>query len=253
MTSIARAEAAAPPWQSWLLLGVYSLLALLPLRLVWLPYEETLNRFLYEDFFYYLQVARQLVEGNGSTFDGTAPTNGYHPLWMLLSIGAYKLAGHGGAIYTMLTAAALLHLAQAYLIFDILKRHGRSLAAHGAAGFLLLNYRAIACNVCGLETPLQGLFLLLTLRLLFEQRGRLSVAGALRWGALLGLGVWARFDLGLLAMLVLAYIGLEPRFAPTLFQRAKLAAAAGASAFAGLVPWFAFSLATSGVLLPNSR
>jgi hypothetical protein len=35
-----------------------------------------------DDFFYYLVVARNIVEGHGSTFNGIVPTNGYQPLWL---------------------------------------------------------------------------------------------------------------------------------------------------------------------------
>jgi hypothetical protein len=38
----------------------------------------------WDDFFYYLQIARNLAGGLGSTFDGISPTNGYHPLWLLV-------------------------------------------------------------------------------------------------------------------------------------------------------------------------
>jgi len=37
-----------------------------------------------DDAFYYFQTARHIVAGNGSTFDGTYPANGYHPVWMIL-------------------------------------------------------------------------------------------------------------------------------------------------------------------------
>jgi alpha-1,2-mannosyltransferase len=40
----------------------------------------------FDDFFYYLQVARNIATEFRSTFDGTNPTNGYHPLWMLMIV-----------------------------------------------------------------------------------------------------------------------------------------------------------------------
>ena len=40
------------------------------------------NFFYEDDSYFYLQIARNISQGFGSTFDGINPTNGYHPLWM---------------------------------------------------------------------------------------------------------------------------------------------------------------------------
>ena len=50
------------------------------------PFELLLEHILYEDFFYYLGVADHVVRGDGATFDGTAPTNGFHPMWMAVCV-----------------------------------------------------------------------------------------------------------------------------------------------------------------------
>ena len=39
-----------------------------------------------DDLYYHLTAARNTAAGHGSTFDGSHPTNGYHPLWMLACI-----------------------------------------------------------------------------------------------------------------------------------------------------------------------
>ncbi|RME22092.1 MAG: hypothetical protein D6798_16635, partial [Deltaproteobacteria bacterium] len=41
---------------------------------------------LWDDSFYYLEIARNIAAGRGSTFDGLQPTNGYHPLWMAICV-----------------------------------------------------------------------------------------------------------------------------------------------------------------------
>ncbi len=43
-----------------------------------------LLRFAQDDFYYYLKPAQNLAAGHGPTFDGTTPTNGFHPLYFLL-------------------------------------------------------------------------------------------------------------------------------------------------------------------------
>jgi hypothetical protein len=62
----------------------------------------------FDDSFYYFGIARNVVRGLGSTFDGVHPTNGYHPLWMLLCTVPYAL-GLGG-----MTAVRVLLAAQAW-------------------------------------------------------------------------------------------------------------------------------------------
>ena len=44
---------------------------------------NTSHLFLPDDAYYYLQIAKNLHDGWGSTFDQINPTNGYHPLWLL--------------------------------------------------------------------------------------------------------------------------------------------------------------------------
>lgn len=39
-----------------------------------------------DDGYYYFQIARNLAQGAGSTFDGVNPTNGYQPLWLFLLV-----------------------------------------------------------------------------------------------------------------------------------------------------------------------
>src|SRR5215471_14491586 len=44
----------------------------------------------FDDAFYYFGIARNVALGHGSTFDGINPTNGYHPLWMLVAVPFFK-------------------------------------------------------------------------------------------------------------------------------------------------------------------
>jgi hypothetical protein len=59
-----------------------------------------------DDSFFYMQVASNIHEGNGSTFNQITTTNGYHPLWMTACIGSF-FAGGGSRV-------AALHFAIAF-------------------------------------------------------------------------------------------------------------------------------------------
>ena len=80
----------------------------------------------FDDSFYYFQIARNLAEGEFSTFDGgITRTNGYHPLWMLLivpfhwafdreaalfAIKAFEIMLVAGGIALVVTATRLTRL-----------------------------------------------------------------------------------------------------------------------------------------------
>ena len=89
-------------------------------RLVFIAYlsaGESFMAIVPDDAFYYFTIARNIVEGYGSTFDRLAPTNGYHPLWLLVLVpiflipiaklpaalvasdGARYCAWHGAAVW----------------------------------------------------------------------------------------------------------------------------------------------------------
>ena len=69
-------------WAPWILTAQMAISILLAVisKYPWFDY-------LRDDFFYYLIVAQNFASGHGSTFNGIVPTNGYHPLWMLVLAG----------------------------------------------------------------------------------------------------------------------------------------------------------------------
>src|SRR6476661_2191655 len=77
-----------------------------------------------EDGYYVLTVARNTARGVGFSVDGTTWTNGFHPLWAVLSSIAFVLAGDAsepairillgvGAIVTILSALSWASIAGA--------------------------------------------------------------------------------------------------------------------------------------------
>ncbi|MBI2705058.1 MAG: hypothetical protein HYX32_07180 [Actinobacteria bacterium] len=57
---------------------------------IWLAlilfWQESPFALTFDDAWYYLTIGRNLNSGRGSTFDGINLTNGYHPLWQLVSV-----------------------------------------------------------------------------------------------------------------------------------------------------------------------
>ena len=55
-----------------------------------------------DDAFYYFQIARNLADGEFSTFDGgITRTNGYHPLWLLLITPCYWVFDRDAALFAI--------------------------------------------------------------------------------------------------------------------------------------------------------
>lgn len=62
----------------------------------------------FDDAFYYFEIARNFAHGRGSTFDRLYPTNGYHPLWMLLCAPVFAGSAAGvGVVRAILVAQTL--------------------------------------------------------------------------------------------------------------------------------------------------
>ena len=79
--------------------------------------------FVQDDFFYYLKVASNVASGNGSTFNGIVPTNGYHPLWMWTLAGMIRI-GHGIRFVPIFLGASiwLATMASYFLANSLLKK-----------------------------------------------------------------------------------------------------------------------------------
>jgi len=174
---------------AWALFGAY---ALYYLYLAFgLPMDRVVNGLL-DDSFYYLQVARNVAQGHGSTFDGVEPTNGYHPLWMLCLVPIYWVTGADSdlAVRLALLFAAVLSLGSLLLLRSLLRRVASEWAV--CLAYLLWSWP----RFFGLSQNLLESSLLLLLLLAFA---RLAVARAVRGrtpllGLILGLAALARLD-----------------------------------------------------------
>ena len=107
--------------------------AALRLGLIWTGWCD--NRVVADDAFYYFTIARHLAAGHGATFDGLAPTNGFHPLWLLLLTPVFALtgvlrAGSWVGVHLALSLCALLDIASGALLWRLLRRLGSPRGAH---------------------------------------------------------------------------------------------------------------------------
>lgn len=219
-----------------------------------MPFETSLSHFLIEDMFYYLTVARNVLAGMGPSMDGVHATNGFHPLWMLMLTGITFLTGGEPflTVHLVLGLALFFHWLGLGLLVACVHRLLGSLTALAVAAVLTLNYRLLSIPLGGLETALAGAMVMLVTVLYVFGRPLESTRGAVRLGLLLGFTFLARFDTLLFGLVLLGFAALSGGTGTGARRRLVLTSVAGTVALVVCLPWFAFSLKTTGVLLPAS-
>ncbi|MDP8256050.1 MAG: glycosyltransferase family 39 protein [Candidatus Alcyoniella australis] len=193
-----------------------------------------------DDAFYYFQIARNIVNGVGPTFDGSVATNGFHPVYMALLLPLFAIWPEGGdapvrAAMLLLAAAWLATAVPLYLIGRELC--GRAAGLFAALMFCLSPYTAVISGM-GVESPLAVLVMAwaaywqLT-RVRAQPDAPLKRVVVL--GALLGLAMLCRTDSGLICVVLGLDLLWSMRSRPTRALRNALVCAATA----GLVfaPW----------------
>jgi len=164
--------------------------------------------FLADDAFYYFQVARKIAAGLGSTFDGVHATNGYHPLWMLVSTAAFRIfPGPTAPLVALDVLQVLLLFGSAVALYRALREIDARAAAFTAVLFLAsTDTRGIL--FLGMESTPAFFFTACLLVIALRGEGRAFVpanarAAAVQFALLLGLAL-SRLEAGLFAFLWLA-------------------------------------------------
>lgn len=121
-----------------------------------------------DDSYFYLQIANNFAHGRGSTFSGVEPTNGYHPLWMLVIALVSRISplGKGALIYEICILQFVLMLVGFAVILRIFGKARMhvfwSVAIYEA---IYLGKGTLSLMEIWLTTPLLLLSVLLLMRL----------------------------------------------------------------------------------------
>ncbi len=210
-----------------------------------------------DDAFYYFKIARNVVESRGMTFDGLAPTNGFHPLWLVVLLPIVAIFGSstvtplhaGGVVLAFIAAATTIPL------FLLARRTGGSAAGLLTAGMWTVSPYFVFHGMNGHETGLAGLFAI-TLVAYYVLREEAPSRGSARrtivLGILGGIAILARLDTALLlgAISIDILIGgfTSGRFVPALRRIALM----GGVVVLIWVPWGIVSHTQTGEWLPTS-
>lgn len=216
------------------------LIGLLHLPVVFSPINYLLTWFNTDDAFYYFVPARNVAAGRGFTFDGIAPTNGFHPLWMFILIPIFALPGQILPLRVLAALLVLLNAGTALLMFRLARRHLSSgTALLTALAFSLLPIIHNETTKGGVEAGLNAF----CLALLLNRLAKTDLArprGALIAGGAAALAFLARLDNVFLVGLAGAWLAgrawfaLRPPAAPGAGNRLGMAARRGAAYFVPL-------------------
>ncbi len=207
---------------------------------------------LYDDSFYSFEIARHIAEGDGSTFDGTTPTNGYQPLYVFLLVPVYWLAGGNATapIYVALLGSALCNMLTGWILFRLLRNYASLRAAFFGLALWCFGPAIVRQAVNGLETSLAMLLVAASVEYYLGVYRRAAVPTrrqCLTLGALLGLAIFARVD----AVLLAAALGIDALVRGGARARRPLLFVGLAAAIV-MTPWCVGSRILFGSILPES-
>jgi hypothetical protein len=189
-----------------------------------------------DDAYYYFQIARNAAAGAGLSFDGLAPTNGFHPLYAWLCVPLFWIwPDHAWVpVHAALTILALCTAATAWMLF----RLGQECASERAGAlmslFFLTSPFVWLLPLRGTEEALGTLLLVASAAVTTRVGRRPTLAGSIALGALLGGAMLARSEYVLWAgPVTLWWLWRTRNLGWTL--------ACGATASLVLSPWLAWS------------
>jgi hypothetical protein len=149
----------------------------------------------HDDAFYYFTIARHLAHGDGSTFDGLTPTNGYHPLWLWLLTPLFRLSADPMTMLLWIKLVCAGCWAVSIMLVCSIARHLEAVAETSPVLLLLVPLRQLWLG--GMETALAVTLVLVAIHQALGDRVVSDPTGARRWptALLLMLAVLARLDL----------------------------------------------------------
>jgi hypothetical protein len=205
-----------------------------------------------DDASYYLTAARNLAAGRGLTFDGIHPTNGFHPLWLLMLVPLFLLHATPETMIRLVALLQAILLSLAYLVFwrTQSKLFSARTAAITAIPFVYFVF--LPC-INGMESAL----LILMIAILYGYGLHLTQTQpnwrrAALLGLILGCVLLARLDMIFIALCLLGWF--SHRFFPIETRSRAVAAVLVCSlAAAALVgPYLAFNYLKFGSVMPIS-
>jgi hypothetical protein len=116
-------------------LVIIAIVAIAHLYVAFAPANNLMSWYTTDDAFYYFKTAQNFGQGLGITFDGIGRTNGFHPLWFMISVPVFLLARLDLILplRIMVLVSAALNAGTGILIYRTIKKVASKYAAMIAA------------------------------------------------------------------------------------------------------------------------
>lgn len=152
----------------WLVLAAASACALL-IAGRWAFDRPAIFSVVLDDSAYYAVIAHRAALGQGFTFSGLAPTNGFEPLWQLIAVGLALFAHTAVGLLQLLSfVASCCWVAACWVTFGALRKLAGDVAALLASVMLMLSLPLLHVAATGMEFGVDtlglSLFLLVLVR-----------------------------------------------------------------------------------------
>lgn len=219
----------------------------------YIHFDFAIDRLMPDDAFYYFKIAENIRHGLGSVFSVNEPTNGYHPLWMILLVGIQFAFSPGKETFILyaLFLAVCLNMGSAFILYYFLTGLGlrRQQVLLGITVFLWMPYM-VHISLTGLETPLFHFLLLSVFAIvqkILKDSNDLSKKYIILLGICSGLLMLARTDSIFFTSFIYSYL-LVKNYKKHVFPLFL----SGVVATVVLSPWLLWNIATFGTIVQSS-
>lgn len=203
-----------------------------------------------DDSYFYLQVATHFLKGEGSTFHTITPTNGYHPLWMLLSILGVFLAGSDKllSLKFIIALQTLIFIPTVIFFFRITKL---IYVKYWMVGLATLAAYFLGTGIYASEAHLNGLTLTITIYYFLRGITNDKYKDWIFTGLFAGLSVLARLD-NIFLIVILFAISVYIDNKLNLNKIFKRSLALGIPFVIVVAPYLIYNLLEYGHIIPIS-
>lgn len=198
-----------------LILGILIVIAFIIRLVIILHPLNTLVTYNGDDMYYYLEIADNIVQGHGVSFDGIHITNGFHPLYLLLILPIVKMFLFNKilASYSALILLMLFNVFTAIFVYRIVNLLTKNKDAGIISAFIwLFNPWNIFIPLTGVEVAIASFFIASSLYAYIYYRiksnndfSKFKIWPIISIGILLGLAILSRSD----SILIAIAIGLD--------------------------------------------
>lgn len=216
-----------------------------------------------DDIYYYLSLAQNFVQGNGIVFNLGSPTNGFHPLYFVVSTISYVLLrpyGENVPVLGLLTVSILAHGATGFFVYLSVRKLWNSLMGIVSSFFWLFHPAIIMIVFSGMEVTLQIFIISVLIYYYINYRSidEFRFKSAIALGLLMGLAFYARMDsIFIISSIAVILTIRSAKDSGSWFQRLQSVfnrdtLTIGLTSFLSVLPWMVWSYFTVGRLTPHS-